>query len=365
MRKGENKKIFLGRAKIGVVICVLMLTASFATAIGTIQTKNLVGTKNNVINSLNYSFLFKQPTFDLRQIDNSEYTLIEMPGCITMAKTSGQPALPVHFATILLPPKTDVISIDVVGTQEPIDISGINLNQKPVLPYQHSVPFDCTVPQEFEKDMSIYSSNAVYPSNLNSEYSVGYSRGYAILNFGLYPIQYNPCEGTLTYYSEIKVTINLRETGYVNEFFRNDPDDKAWVEKLVYNPEITDMYTADLPTFDYPGGLCDPSESYDYVIITTTYNGLDYWETSSTLPYNWQSLMDKHLSNDGLRCTLVTVQDIYACSDYWNSAPLFNDTQAKIREFCKDAYMDWGTDYILIAGDGESNWIPARDMDTN
>ncbi|MGF3555052.1 MAG: hypothetical protein ACQXXF_07295, partial [Thermoplasmatota archaeon] len=94
-------------------------------------------------------------------------------------------------------------------------------------------------------------------------------------------------------------------------FFRNKPGDEAWVKKLVYNPEITDSYkTSDIPVFDYPGGLCDPSESYDYVIITTTYNGLDYWETSSTLPYNWQSLMDKHLSNDGLRCTLVTVQDI-------------------------------------------------------
>ena len=157
MKKGENRKFFLGKTKIGVVICVLMLTASFATAIGTIQTKNLVGNKNNNTNSLSYSFLFTQPTFDLRQIDNSEYTLIEMPGCITMAKKSGQPALPVHFATILLPPKTEVTSIDVVGIQEPIETSDIDLNQKPVLPYQHSVPFGCAEPQEFEKDMSIYS----------------------------------------------------------------------------------------------------------------------------------------------------------------------------------------------------------------
>jgi hypothetical protein len=40
--------------------------------------------------------------------------------------------------------------------------------------------------------------------------------------------------------------------------------------------------------------------------------------------------------------------------------PLFNDTQARIREFCKDAYLDWGTSYVLIGGDGD--WIPARKM---
>jgi len=364
MKKGNSKNIFLGRAKIGVVLCALLLATSFATALGTTQIKTLVGTKNNTINSLSYSFLFNEPTFNLRTADNTDYTLIEMPGCITMAKTSGEPALPVHFATILLPPKTEVTSIDVVGTQEYVDTSGINLNEKPVLPYQHSVPFGCTEPQEFEKDLSIYSSNVVYPSNLNSEYNIGYSRGYAVLNFGLYPIQYNPYKGTLVYYSEIEVTINLRQTDYVNEFFRNNPNDKAWVEKLVYNPNIADMYNSDLPTFDYPGGICDPSGHYDYVIITTTYNGLNYWATGGTLTYNWESLMNKHASDDGLSCTLVTVQDINACTDYHNSNPLFNDQQAHIREFCKDAYQDWETSYILIGGDGESNWIPARDMKT-
>jgi len=57
---------------------------------------------------------------------------------------------------------------------------------------------------------------------------------------------------------------------------------------------------------------------------------------------------------------LVTIQDINACPDYYNSDSLFNDTAAHIREFCKDAYQDWGTDYIFVGGDDE--WIPARHM---
>jgi len=71
--------------------------------------------------------------------------------------------------------------------------------------------------------------------------------------------------------------------------------------------------------------------------------------------------MNQHMS-EGLSCTLVTVQDINACPDYWNSSyyPLFNDSQAHIREFCKDAYEDWGTSYVLIAGDSDT--IPARQL---
>jgi len=159
------------------------------------------------------------------------------------------------------------------------------------------------------------------------------------------------------------VNIQLEDSSNANPFFRNDLNDEAWVENLVYNSDVTNMYTSDIPTFDYPGGLCDPSDNYDYVIITTTHNGLDYWDTTSSIPYNWDSLMNKHASDDGLSCTLVTVQDIDACTDYHSTNPLFNDQEAHIREFCKDAYEDWGTDYILIGGDDE--WINARHMKTN
>ena len=145
----------------------------------------------------------------------------------------------------------------------------------------------------------------------------------------------------------------------MNPFFRCTPEDEAWVKSLVCNPEIAVRYVG-LPTFEYPGGLCDPSDQYDYVIITTEQNSLDYWNTSEYTPYNWESLMEKHMT-EGLSCALVTKQDIDACSDYYNATPLFNDSQAHIREFCRDAYEDWETRYVLIGGDAE--YMPARLMD--
>jgi hypothetical protein len=339
---------------IGAIFCVCIMLASIVTAVD-VPNKDLKF--NSVSNILSYNFLFETPTVKITNENNQDFTLVELDGSFAMGKSVGKPMLPVKPISIVLPPLKAVSSVKVVGTQVLFD----NVD-KIVVPYQNPVPVG-DLPGDFIIDESTYSTNSVYPGSPNDNYQIGYSRGYTIFNTVLNPVQYNPVKGEIIYYTEMTVNIELKDSSYVNPFFRNNTEDKEWVEKLVYNPGITDLYTSDVSSLDYPGGLCDPSNQYDYVIITTTYNGLDYWDTTTETPYNWESLMDKHESDDGLSCTLVTIQDIEDCSDYQNSDPIYNDQQAHIREFCKDAYQDWGTDYIFIGGDAE--WIPARLMNSN
>jgi hypothetical protein len=253
-----------------------------------------------------------------------------------------------------------VDEIQVTGT--PIQYQIDDLDMKPIFPYQNPVPFGET-PGDFVVNNNVYSSALSYPGSLYDEYQIGYSHGYTILSINLRPLQYNPGQGTVSYYPEMTININLKDVNEANRFYQNNPEDRAWAESLVDNVAVLKTYNTGVPTFSYPGGLCDPSGHYDYVIITTTYNSLNYWDTSSSTPYNWNSLMDFHRTSDGLSSIVVTVQDINACADYQGTNP-FNDQQAHIREFCKDAYQDWETRYILIGGDGESSYIPARDMDT-
>ena len=358
MKEMNFGKINLGRLAIAVVICILMLTTSMVTA--TTNSIKISKQMNSNANSLSYTFLFKEPSFTSVLADGSYYTTIDMSGCLTVGKQVGDPLLPVKTITLLLPPKKAVISINVVGTPVSINPSGINLKEKPILPYQRPVPVGSNDPQEFIKNIDTYSSSGPCPSAIYNDYQIGYSHGYAILDLSLNPIQYNPKGGTLVCYQQMTVTINLQDTNYVNQFFSNNPSDESYVKTLVLNPGIADLYqTADLPTFEYPGGLCDPSQHYDYVIITTTQNELDHWDIGGTLTYNWDSLIAEH-AGDGLSCTVVTIQDINACTDYQNSDPLFNDQQAHIREFCKDAYEDWGTRYVLIGGDAPA--ISARQL---
>jgi hypothetical protein len=356
MKKTTTHNFKVGRLVVGVAICVLMLTTSVTTAL--IDPQDLNNQTFSSVSQLTYSWSFLEPTYETISADGSVYTIVNMAGCISGGGAVGAPQLPMKMIQLLLPPKTTVTSIKVTGT--PVVVSqDVDLTTQPVLPYQKSVPFGSTEPQVFVKNAAIYSANTPYPSEIRTEYQIGYSHGYAIVSFGLNPLQYLPSAGTLLYYPTMTVTITLEKNGYINELFRSNPTDATYVQSLVANPEIAQYYeTADLPTFEYPGGLCDPSGNYDYVIITTTQSGLDYWDTTEETPYNWESLMEQH-NGDGLASTLITVQEINACSDYFGSNP-FNDSQAHIREFCKDAYEDWGTQYILVAGD--SNYIPARLM---
>ena len=342
------RKQSIGRKSIDVAICILLIATSLSVA------PDVTSLKITGNDCLNYSFMFIEPGFQTIWANGSDYTILQIPGCIEIGKRAGDPMLPVKSVKLLLPAMTTVTSITVTGF--PVEYAGI---EKPVYPYQNPVPLGFE-PEAFKINPVSYSSDLLYPSDIHSGYNIGYSHGYAILDITLNPVQYIPSEGRIFYYHELAVAINLEETGEVNQFFRNNPKDRSWVERMVYNPEVASSYTSDVPTFEYPGGLCDPSDDYDYVIITTTWNGLDYWETNSSTPYNWESLMMKHEQDDDLTCTLVTIQDIDACPDYHSSDPLFNDTEAHIREFCKDAYEDWGTEYIFIGGDDE--WIPARHM---
>lgn len=340
-----------------------------AFLIGALFVATILNTGFTLANSnnteLTYTFAFQEPQLKVVNIRNEFFTNIQMPGCYAIGTEVGSPMYPAKIANFLIPAGYEIDTIEVSGSLTSFNTRNIDLETNPIVPYQHPVPIGDDIDPQYaiEFDESIYSSTNNYPSNVFSEQGIGYCRGYKIASIAFYPIQYIPGLGELSYYDELTINIDLIETGTINQFYRNNENDLDWVKTLVQNPEILDSYSATREPIEYPGGICDPSDDYDYVIITTTQNGLDYWSASGSTPYNWDSLMDKHQNDNGLSCTLVTMEEINAETDYENANPLFDDTPAHIREFCKDAYQDWGTEYIFVGGDDE--WIPAREMDTS
>lgn len=292
-------------------------------------------------------------------MEHETFSVIDIPGCIRWGRQPGEPTLPVKFIQLLLPPQMSVSAVTVTGMPMELLFPGKDLRKERPSPTQTPVPSTTNIQPDFLINEDIYSSEDLYPANPYSEYHIGYSHGYMIFDMALQPVQLIPSQGRVFFYPELTVEVYLIKNDDTNPFFRGVPEEEAWVQSLVSNPEITKKYR-DQPTFEYPGGLCDPSEHYEYVIITTEQNSLDGWDTNEYTPYNWESLIQKHTS-EGLSCTLVTTQAINACADYYNTTPLFNDTQAHIREFCRDAYQDWKTSYVLIGADAE--FIPARLMD--
>jgi hypothetical protein len=354
------KDVLVRKGAAGFILFVLVGVAAIPL-MSTIDRGSPLGfEQGGTTEQLTYTFSFVPPTVGTIETAYGSFTKIALPGCLVMGEQPGNPMLPVKFIQLLLPPQETVDAVTVTGSSVELRSSGRDLTREHVFPSQKEVPAGSAAPSWFVMNEEVYSSHDLYPTVPYGSYHIGFSHGYAILDIALQPVQLIPAEGRLFYYPEMTVTVNLQKTGYVNPFFRGTPEDEAWVKSLVSNPDVAVRYSG-LQRSGYPGGLCDPSDHYDYVIITTTQNFLDHWNVSDDTPYNWDSLMEKHMY-DGLLSKLVTIQDINACPDYWNTTyyPLFNDTQAHIREFCKDAYEDWGTNYVLIAGDSDT--IAARQL---
>ncbi|MGC9308203.1 MAG: C25 family cysteine peptidase [Thermoplasmatota archaeon] len=115
-----------------------------------------------------------------------------------------------------------------------------------------------------------------------------------------------------------------------------------------------DEITISVPPSGAPVGS---TAHYDYVIITTDY--LASYTGSNSFYDLISSKIDK-----GLSATMVTVEDITSNSSFWDVNPVFNDTQAQIRNFIRHAYLNWGTEYVLLGGDSDdgSPVVPARDL---
>jgi len=329
-------------------VATILIATSFVPA-ATSKERNI-----NDPNLITYTIKFKEPTFESVNLFDQDFTQVEMKGTYSTGFEPGSPVLQVAPVQLLIPAgkEIDLINVDyksIIGINT--KAKGFSLYQKPIVPHQQSVPIGEKAPTGLEYDSTIYSQRKNYPESLYENLGVNYCRGYSILSLNLYPTQYNPGSAKYYYFDEMTVNIKLKDSDYINPYYRDNLADEEWVQNIVSNPEVTSSYgSAPLGApLDYSGGLCDPSDNgglgYDYVILCR--------EALSDLTgedYTWDDFISRKQS-EGLETTIVTVEDILAMPDYENADPLFNDTPARIREFCKDAYQDWGTEYILIAGD--------------
>ena len=230
-----------------------------------------------------------------------------------------------------------------------------------MVPQQEMVPFSLNdVDMPLKINNSMYAQNTPVFKNVFSLGEIGYCRGYKILTVFLYPVIYVPGSGLIHYIPKMTIKVELEDDAILsdgsNNLYRGSNSDQVVVGDLVENPSELGSYPdeqiplgGDQLPMSYENGLCDPSENYDIVIITN-----HSINDTTGYTYNWSDLIDHRLSNDGLTGCIVTVCDIDNCTDYYNATETFNDTQAHIREFIKDAYQDWGISYVILGGDWDT-----------
>jgi parallel beta-helix repeat protein len=300
-----------------------------------------VGSQVGSSNSIVLSFNFCAPEIT-ENVSGVSVTLSSLP----QYGAAGEPVLPLRLVRVLLPQGKDYENVNVVPGYRQVLQGSYN-----VMYGQTAMPISSNVTAVDKPDESVYDSAEPYPSSLFSDLTEQYVRGYKMLIFDIYPVHYIPMEGEIYYFESMTVNVALKVTGEISPLFRNLPQDKALVASLVDNPEAADTYTTTSKQFQSNAGS---SNQYEYVLIT-----------DNALAVSFQPLVDWK-NQEGVSATIVSLESIMSNPAYnsdgqfgdGDGSPKFNDTQAHVRNFIKYAYVNWGTEYVLLGGGDDI--IPAR-----
>ena len=278
-----------------------------------------------------------------------DYQAVYIPGLPTLNRP-GQPRLPIQTARLLIPFGYEVAQVRVEAGQKVVlpGVYRVAPGQEPV-PLSHAGPRLPTPPAP-----ETYAPARPFPGALHSPATIQHRRGYRLLFLTLYPVEYTPVTGTLSYYERLTVQVDLRPAPWKGvQMLRQRPThwaaDRAEIQALVDNPAAVATYPT--PTQLAQGrpvevtSALDPATPYDYVIIT------DENLMAAPGPHNLQALQaDKEAR--GIRTLITTTAWISAT--YSGLRPDGgHDLQTSIRNFIADAYATWGTAYVLLGGDGD------------
>jgi len=235
------------------------------------------------------------------------------------------PAIAVKPVRLLLPYGQTAKSISIEYSQ-PQTVPGI-FEIKPV-----SVSGRLSVMPEnnLPKRSSVYQQNSFYPQiQKNPEFRMQYKNGHPILISMINPVQYNPVSRTVQYYQKIKIKVETES--YVSSLYKHNYEIAKHLKALTDNPSLTDQYPETTRNVD----------DYDYLIITSN-QYLNVFNAFIDFNLN-RSLKTKIVSKEVITTNMPGA-----------------DTQAKIRNFIKAEYENYGITYVLLGGDNEI--LPHRGM---
>lgn len=263
---------------------------------------------------------------DYEIIADDTYINLSVTNTNSFFGKAGYPDLPAYSTKILIPSNRIVLFVNVICSEpETVDLD------KEIYPFQEPIIGEESFFVKYD-----YGDNFTIGKR-HSDWQVLHSKGYPILHMNLYPFDYKG--GKLYVYKnfEVKVTTTL---GWNNQFLRNTEYDKKSLS--IDNLETLDTYERPLLS-GYSGGICDRDQKYEYIIVcnrdTNNTNGI----------YNLQDLLDYRKDRDGLNGFKIAWEDIDVIGDYWGKNPV-EDEASHLREFLKDAYLDWGTEYVILFG---------------
>jgi len=346
--KNKNQMLIVG------MVVILFLSSSIAVG----QNNSTIGT--NCFNDINLELSFIKPTVEKIEINDELFdriTINNLPNSNDLLK----PRLPVKPVKILIPYGRELDYVDAVVKDQTFLGTGYDIEVG-----RNIIPLKDTPAQKDTIDQNDVSSEDIIYSIIGTNTF----RGYDILFVNLHPVHYDEETGELFYYKQIDLKIITKESVNIGQI-RGLQKDEDIVIQMVDNPSCIDSYENAYETVG--------RDTVEYIIIT------DEDLSDSTEEYTFQDLIQSKIDK-GMTAEIYTVEDIVDNPEYWvmgtwgdgnpsnpyyeseivGNYEMFNDTQAKIRNFIRYAHSTLATDYILLGGDadevGGDNIIPLRGL---
>lgn len=254
------------------------------------------------------------------------YSTISFEGTMPTG-IAGEPMLPYHSVSLLLPPGTAAKDI-VLLTGEKVTLEGSFM----IYPMQHSRPVSEGSSGTFVINSRIYQSDVAYPASLHGHITTQYMNGYAVAMCTFTPVEYIPETGQISYYKNITVQISTttnEQSVAAMQNLRTSSSIESRLKALVQNQEAIATY----PTVD------SRSDDYQLLIIT-----------SSQFAAGFEQLVEFYQPR-GIKAQVAVTTDIYA------QMPGI-DNQEKIRNYIIQEYQQHGIEQVTLGGDVEH--VPYR-----
>ncbi|MFH0773994.1 MAG: C25 family cysteine peptidase [bacterium] len=242
------------------------------------------------------------------------YSLVSSAECDD-SFTQDRPRLPIKSIFLLIPPNSSVRNIKIIPEKVQIKGEYVIPEVSPPIPISQD-------PQSAIRDPQFFMG--VFPEEVAEVSNIQHFKGYSILPLILYPAQYDSKALYWNKKIEIEIEIEKPKIASTPSFYR---EDEETIKGLVANPDLLSSYKR-IQNSEFR------IQNYQYVVIT-----------DESLATSFQPLIDSKIQK-GLTATITTTSWIYA--NYTG-----RDNQEKIRNFIKDYYTYYSTEYILLGGDVE------------
>jgi flagellar hook protein FlgE len=259
------------------------------------------------------TYYFGQP--NISQIQG--YEQIQFADCMQSA-LAGQPSLPWHSVSLMLPQGTEAVAIEV----ELSDFQTLEGSHN-LYPYQTALTYSNPVRRQFEKDEALYASKSVYPAQVYGNLSTHYMNGVGFAFSAFTPVQYVPGTGEVRYATKatVRITTAASKTDQSRKLWLNS-DNAQRATRLAQNPEM-------LQTYDSRGRIVG---GYDLLVVTTQ---------------QWASAFDEYVAfyqARGLRTRVIDLETILNTIEG-------RDNAEKLRNYIIQEYEENGIMMVNLAGD--------------